>query len=62
MLSKNTVSVLLAGSLLAACSSAESVLTGYARQRWDAMIRGDLEQAYEYYTDAFKATTPAGYL
>jgi hypothetical protein len=54
---KNTVSMLLMGSLLAACSSAESVLTEYAQQRWDAVIKGDLEQAYEYYTDAFKATT-----
>ena len=55
---KNTVTVLLASSLLAACSPAESVLTGYAQQRWDALIKGNLEQAYEYYTEAFQATTP----
>ncbi len=55
---RNTVSVLLAGSLLAACGSAESVITGYAQQRWDAMINGNLQDAYVYYTDAFKATTP----
>lgn len=59
MSNRKTIGVLLAaGSLLAACGSAESVLTGYAQQRWDAMIKGNLEQAYEYYTDAFKATTP----
>lgn len=55
---RNTISVLLVGSLLAACGSAESVLTEYAQQRWDAVIKGDLDQAYGYYTDAFKATTP----
>lgn len=55
---RNTVTVLLASSLLAACSPAESVLTGYAQQRWDALIKGNLEQAYEYYTEAFQATTP----
>lgn len=55
---RNTVTVLLASSLLAACSPAESVLTGYAQQRWDALIKGDLEHAYEYYTEAFQATTP----
>ncbi len=59
MLSNKTLCVLLAGSLLAACSPAESVLTGYAEQRWDALIKGNAEQAYTYYTDAFKATTPA---
>lgn len=58
MSNRKTIGVLLAGSLLAACSPAESVLTGYAQQRWDAMIKGNLEQAYEYYTDAFKAVTP----
>ncbi|MDQ5769549.1 hypothetical protein [Thiothrix subterranea] len=58
MLIKNTVSVLLASALLAACSPAESVLTGYAEQRWDALIKGNLEQAYGYYTEAFQATTP----
>ncbi|WMP18714.1 hypothetical protein [Thiothrix lacustris] len=58
MSSRNTVSMLLAGSLLAACSSAESVITEFAQQRWDAMISGNVTQAYEYYTDAFKATTP----
>lgn len=50
--------VLLAGSLLTACGSAESVLTEYAANRWNALIQGNLEQAYEYYTDTFKATTP----
>ncbi len=55
---RNTVTVLLASSLLAACSPAESVLTGYAQQRWDALIKGNFEQAYEYYTEAFQATTP----
>lgn len=55
---RNTVTVLLASALLTACSSAESVLTGYAQQRWDALIKGNLEQAYAYYTEAFQATTP----
>ena len=57
MLNRNTVSVLLAGALLAACSPAETVLTDYAQQRWNALISGDVEGAYAYYTDAFKATT-----
>jgi hypothetical protein len=62
MLIRNTVSGLLVAALLAACSPAESVLTDYAQQRWDAMISGDVEGAYAYYTDAFKATTtPAAF-
>ncbi|QLQ30389.1 MAG: hypothetical protein HZT40_00785 [Candidatus Thiothrix singaporensis] len=53
-----TLWALLAGSLLTGCGSAESVLTEYATNRWNALIQGDLAQAYQYYTDAFKATTP----
>lgn len=58
MSNNRTIGVLLAASLLSACGSAESVLTEYAANRWNALIQGNMEQAYEYYTDAFKATTP----
>ena len=58
MSNNRTIGMLLAGSLLAGCSPAESVLTEYAANRWNALIQGKSEQAYEYYTDAFKATTP----
>jgi hypothetical protein len=58
VLGNKALIVLLAASLLAACSSAESVLHEAAGKRWDALIKGDMEQAYGYYTDAFKQTTP----
>ncbi|WGZ93896.1 MAG: hypothetical protein QJT81_19250 [Candidatus Thiothrix putei] len=54
----NGIVVLLVGSLLTACSSTESVISERSQQRWDALIKGELEKAYEFYTDAFKATTP----
>jgi hypothetical protein len=45
--------------LLTGCfGGAESSVTASAQKRWDAMIAGDAEQAYSFYTDAFKQTTP----
>ena len=29
-----------------------------AQQRWNALIAGDLQAAYQHYTDAFKETVP----
>lgn len=56
---KQTMSSLLAGILLAGCGgSVESTLSEYAEARWNAMIQGNLDAAYEYYTDAFKESTP----
>lgn len=45
--------------LLAGCGlSAEKTVAESAQKRWDYLISGDLEQAYHYYTDAFKQTVP----
>lgn len=45
--------------VLAGCGmSAEKVVAESAQKRWNYLIAGDLEQAYHYYTDAFKETTP----
>lgn len=45
--------------MLSGCGvSAEKAVAESAQKRWDYMIAGDLEQAYHYYTDAFKQTTP----
>lgn len=55
---KNMMGTLLAAALLTGCTSAESVLSNYAEERWKAMIRGNTDAAYQYYTDAFKETTP----
>ncbi|MGB3918099.1 hypothetical protein J9253_13005 [Thiothrix litoralis] len=57
MLIKNTVSLLLATSLLTACGSGEEALSKAAEGRWQALIQGNMEEAYQYYTDAFQKTT-----
>jgi hypothetical protein len=50
------------GLVLAAvggCSlSADSAVAERAQKRWDALISGDTAEAYRYYTDAFRQTTP----
>ena len=43
---------------LTACSSGENAVRLAAQQRWDALINGNLQAAYEFYTDAFKQTVP----
>lgn len=55
---KRIVGGVLFGTLLSGCNSAETTLTEYAQLRWEAMIRGNLDEAYTYYSDTFKETTP----
>lgn len=57
MLSNKVLFVLLAGVLLSACSSDEQSLTQAAEARWSALIRGEMDDAYRYYTQAFQDTT-----
>lgn len=38
--------------------SGESTVAELAQKRWDALISGDTETAYRYYSDAFQQTTP----
>ncbi|HRJ53779.1 MAG TPA: hypothetical protein PLE99_13515 [Candidatus Thiothrix moscowensis] len=46
--------------LLAGCGgmTAEKDVAEAAQKRWEYLIAGNLEQAYHYYTDAFKQATP----
>ena len=44
--------------MLTACSSGEAAVKEAAQQRWDALIEGDYQTAYEHYTDAFKKEVP----
>lgn len=44
--------------MLTACVSGETTVKQAAQQRWNALLAGDLQQAYQYYTDAFKQTVP----
>ena len=43
--------------LLSACQSAQDALTSAATQRWNALIHGDMNAAYQLYTKAFQQTT-----
>jgi len=49
----------LALGLLSACgTSYESAVKQAAQQRWNALIAGQLDEAYRFYTDAFQTITP----
>lgn len=51
----------LSGLLLASCNFGgnPSTLVGdYAQKRWDALISGNLQKAYSYYSDSYKKTVP----
>ena len=43
--------------LVTGCDSSEVALKQAAQARWDALVKGNLDAAYTYYTDAFKQTT-----
>lgn len=58
MLNNKFFGVLLTASLLTACGSGENVLGKAAEGRWNALISGDMQAAYQYYTKAFQETTP----
>lgn len=60
MLSKSTVGIIITSlSLgLAGCQlSDDSAVAAASQKRWDALIAGDTEQAYSYYTDTFQQAT-----
>lgn len=42
--------------MLSACSTDEIQVRQAAQQRWEALIQGDLDQAYTTYSQAFQAT------
>lgn len=52
--------LLFALSFLSACQSqnAEEQVAEAAQARWQALIQGDFESAYPYYTKAYQETTP----
>ena len=54
---KHVSLMLVLGFILAACGNAEQQVKQAAQQRWAALIKGDLAQAYQAYTQAFQATT-----
>ena len=41
-----------------ACTPRENTVSLAAQQRWEALISGTLEQAYQFYTKAFQQATP----
>jgi hypothetical protein len=47
-------------ALLSACQSQsqEEQVSEVAHERWQALIKGDFEAAYPYYTQAYRDTTP----
>ena len=46
----------LLGGCAAAPKSQDDIVIERAQQRWDAVIAGDLETAYTYYSPGFRAT------
>lgn len=61
MLTKALAYAVAAGFMLslAGCNlSTETAVTEAAQKRWDALIIGDTEQAYHYYTTAFQQSMP----
>lgn len=58
---KKTLLLGLAGLLLASCNMGEkssTIVSEQAQKRWDALIAGNLQSAYQYYSDSFKKTVP----
>lgn len=54
------LTLLSALALLSACQSQseEEQVSKVAYERWQALIKGDFEAAYPYYTKAYRETTP----
>lgn len=53
------IPVLCLPLLMIGCGiSAEKSVAESAQKRWDYLIQGNFEQAYHYYTEAFKKTMP----
>lgn len=58
---KNTLLLSLSGLLLASCNfggEPSSLVSEYSQKRWDALISGNLQIAYQYYSDSYKKTVP----
>jgi hypothetical protein len=50
---------------MVACASldprpAEEIVTARAQQRWDALVRGDISAAYEFFSPGSRAVTTVG--
>ena len=48
--------VLILLFMLSGCGAGEKTVKELAQLRWDALIAGDLNTAYQHYTDTFKKT------
>lgn len=58
---KKALLIGLSSLLLASCNMGEkpsTTVNDYAQKRWDALIAGNLQIAYQYYSDSFKKTVP----
>ena len=58
---KNSLLLGLSGLILASCNitgKPDTIVSDYAQKRWDALIAGNLQTAYQYYTDAYKKSVP----
>lgn len=58
---KKTLLLSLTGLILASCNltgKPDTRVNDYAQKRWDALIAGNLQTAYQYYSDTYKETVP----
>lgn len=55
---KRGVVLILIGLVVGCSEPPEPIVKELAQQRWDALLKGNLTKAYEYYTKAFQDTTP----
>ncbi len=58
---KNSLLLGLSSLILVSCNftaNPTSLVGDYAQTRWDALIAGNLQKAYSFYTDTYKRTTP----
>lgn len=60
-MTKNVVLIGLLGISLSGCNigtSSDALVEEAAQKRWDALIAGNLQNAYSYYSDSYKESVP----